>query len=165
MSMDAQVIEWTPTSVVVQRAIVGVTQGEAYDAVSDVDRMREWSPEGRGRSAPEHPLRAGDDFRGSNRRGWRRWSTRCVVIRAERPDVFAFDVSWAGMPVARWEYGFVPVEGGVIVRETWHEGRRGARGLLVKVVGLLASGVWNRAAHNAESMTITLDRLAAALRR
>ena len=162
---NAQVISSTRTSVVVQAVIADVTVDQAFAAVSDVNRMGEWSPEGRGRSPVDRPLRAGDRFSGANRRGWRRWSTECVVTRAEAPSAFSFEVSWAGMPVSRWEYEFEPVEGGALVRETWNDGRRGAQGFLVKMVGLLASGVWNRAAHNAKNMTVTLDRLAAALRR
>ena len=125
--------------------------------------MREWSPEGRGRATPDRPLRAGDVFAGSNRRGWRTWSTNCTVSRADSPVAFAFDVSWAGMPVARWGYEFELIDGGVLVRETWHEGRRGLRGVVVKCAGLLASGVWNRSAHNAANMRQTLDRLATTL--
>ncbi len=162
---DARVVEQTKALVVVERVIEGVRPEVAYDAVSDINRMREWSPEGRGRSLPDRPLRAGDAFAGSNRRGWRKWSTNCTVTRADAPVAFAFDVSWAGMPVASWGYEFEPIDSGVLVRETWREGRRGARGVIVKCAGLLASGVWNRAEHNAANMRVTLNRLAEELSR
>lgn len=158
---NAQVVEARPDRVVVEVVIPGVDAHQVYAAVSDISRMREWSPEGRGRTATDGPLRAGDVFSGGNRRGARRWSTTCTVSRADDPGVFAFDVSWAGMPVARWGYEFEDTEGGVRVRESWAEGRQGAKGLFVKVAGLLASGVWDRSAHNAQTMQQTLDRLAA----
>jgi hypothetical protein len=160
---DARVVELAKASVVVERVIEGVQPALAYDAVSDINRMREWSPEGRGRSAPDRPLRAGDSFTGTNRRGWRKWSTNCTVSRADAPVAFAFDVSWAGIPVARWGYEFEPVASGVLVRETWQDRRRGPRGAFVKCAGLVASGVWNRSERNAENMRETLDRLAATL--
>ncbi|MHB1066844.1 MAG: SRPBCC family protein [Candidatus Nanopelagicales bacterium] len=153
----------TSRTVVVERVIPGASAVEAFSAVSDINRMREWSPEGRGRSAPSGHLRVGDAFVGTNRRGRRRWSTACTVSRVEPPVGFAFDVAWAGMPVARWAYAFEDVDGGVLVTETWTDGRSGAKGLVVKMAGLLASGVWDRSAHNAEGMKVTLDRLAAAL--
>ncbi len=161
--VDARVAASSAKSVVVERVIDGVSPEQAYDAVSDINRMREWSPEGRGRSQPERALTTGDEFTGTNRRGWRKWSTSCAVSRADRPVAFAFDVSWAGMPVARWGYEFEAVDNGVIVRETWDERRRGPRGLFVKCAGLLASGIWNRAEHNAANMRLTLDRLATSL--
>jgi hypothetical protein len=159
----ARIVASNTSAVVVERIIDGATAQRAYHAVSDVNRMREWSPEGRGRAETERPMRVGDVFAGTNRRGWRKWSTTCTVCRADSPQAFAFDVSWAGIPVARWGYEFEPTDGGVLVRETWQERRRGPRGLFVKCAGLLASGVWNRPEHNAANMQATLDNLAAAL--
>ncbi len=159
----ATVVVSTPHKVVVERHVPGASADAAFAAVSDINRMREWSPEGRGRSSPTHQFRVGDTFVGTNRRGRRRWSTACTVSRVEPPAGFAFDVAWAGMPVASWDYAFDDVDGGVLVTETWTDARCGAKGLVVKMAGLLASGVWNRSAHNAQSMKVTLDRLAAAL--
>ncbi|MDO8308115.1 MAG: SRPBCC family protein [Actinomycetota bacterium] len=159
----ARVVTATSRAVVVERLIPGVSAAEAFAAVSDVNRMRDWSPEGRGRSDATGALRVGDSFVGTNRRGRRRWSTACTVSVVAPPGEFAFDVAWAGLPVARWAYAFEDVEGGVQVTETWTDDRSGPKGMVVKLAGLLASGVWDRSAHNAESMKATLDRLAAAL--
>lgn len=160
---DARVVASAKRTVRVEIAIDGVAPLAAYDAVSDVRRMREFSPEGRAIRPPAHALRVGDVFTGGNRRGRRRWATTCTVVHAESPSHFGFDVSWAGMPAARWEYEFVEFGHGVLVRETWTEGRRGLRGLVVRLVGFAASGVWNRSSHNAETMRQTLAALAAAL--
>ena len=159
----ARVVEATKTAVLVEIVIPHATAAQAYAAVSDIRRMREWSPEGKGWTDSDQPLQAGDVFLGTNRRGRRTWSTTCTVARAESPRAFAFEVTWAGMPGARWGYEFDDTDDCVVAREQWTEGRRGARGLFLRCVGAVATGVWNRAPHNAETMKVTLERLAAAL--
>jgi hypothetical protein len=159
----ARVVASTKRSVRAEIVIDAVGPDAAYAAVSDVGRMSEWSPEGRAIRPPAHQLGVGDTFTGGNRRGRRRWATNCVVVHAERPTRFGFDVSWAGIDSARWEYEFAGFGDGVLVRETWTDHRRGLRGFVVKAVGFLASGVWNRSRHNAETMCQTLDGLASAL--
>ena len=41
-------------------------------------------------------------FKGHNRNGSHRWSTTCTVTEAEPGRVFAFDVRYAVLPIARW---------------------------------------------------------------
>jgi len=86
-----------------------------YALVSDVTRMGEWSPEnvgGRWLDGVPAPV-VGARFRGSNRRGWRRWSTTCTVVAAEPGRTFAFDVRVAGIRTSRWSYAFRNVSRGM----------------------------------------------------
>jgi hypothetical protein len=125
-----------------------------WNLVSDLPRMGELSPEntgGRwlgGAAAPAVGVR----FRGSNRNGWRRWSTVVRVTASDPPQRFAFDVHGLGLAVARWSYDIVARPGGCSVTETWEDRRGRAMG----VIGLLASGVSDRAAHTEASIEQTL---------
>lgn len=127
--------------------------------VADVARMGEWSPETAGcewLGGAKVPA-VGARFRGRNRRGWRRWSTSCVVTECEPGKAFAFDVSAGPLAVATWAYRLEPAEGGCIVRETFTDRRTPP----FKLIGGLASGVWERREHNRRGMETTLERLAA----
>ena len=122
--------------------------------VSDVTRMGEWSPE----CVRCDWLDAGrSTFEGHNRRGARRWSTKGEVVANEPGREFTFDVtSVFGLPVARWSYTFAPAgDGATSITESW-EDRRGA---LIKTLGLLATGVRERAEHNRAGMEQTLARI------
>ena len=78
-----------------------------YDLVSDVTRMGEWSPETvrcqwiDGATGPA----TGARFKGTNRRGFIRWSTKPEVVAAERGREFSFVTHSAG-PSTRWTYRF-----------------------------------------------------------
>lgn len=96
-------------------------------------------------------------FKGINRNGFRRWSTVCTVTDAEPDRVFAFDVSYLGVPVAHWRYDIAPSDRGCRVTEgTWD--RR--PGWFVKPGGF-ATGVMDRDAANAKHIELTLARLKA----
>lgn len=132
-----------------------------YSLVSDLPRMGEWSPEcyrctwrGGATEAVE-----GARFKGYNRRGIRRWTTHGTVVTAKPGAELAFDVDSVGnLPVARWRYRIIPEgDGACTVTEAW-EDRRGA---LIKFVGSLVSGVFDRTTHNAEGMRATLERIKA----
>lgn len=133
---------------------------EVYDLVSDVVRMGEWSPENDGgkwldgASAPA----VGARFRGSNRRGWRRWSTTCTVVAADPGRTFAFEVVAGPVPVSRWAYDFRSDGDGTIVTETWTDRRPG---LFAAVIGPL-TGVTDLRAHHTKNIQTTLANLAAA---
>lgn len=76
----------------------------------------------------------------------------------------AFDIhSVANLPVARWRYRIVPRadDAGCEVTETW-EDRRGG---VIKVLGGLTTGVWDRAGHNRAGMVTTLERIQRAAER
>ena len=103
----------------------------------------------------------GARFRGSNSRGrFYRWRTMCEVLTAEPGRALAWRtnvISACVWPV--WRYAFEDDgAGGTEVTETWED----ERGVAMKVVGFLGTGVADRAAHNAETMRTTLERIKAA---
>ena len=76
-------------------------------------------------------------FKGTNRNGFRRWTTTCTVTDADPGRAFAFDVKYLGAPVAHWRYDIAAEGGGCRVTEkTWD--RRA--GWMAKAGGL-ATGV------------------------
>ena len=84
-----------------------------YDMVADVTRMGEWSPEtircewldGAASAAP------GARFKGTNKRGIFRWSTKPEIVTAERGRELSFETKSAG-PSTRWTYRFEPAPDG-----------------------------------------------------
>ncbi len=88
-----------------------------YKVVTDVTRMGEWSPETTrcewldGASGPA----VGARFKGSNRRGMIRWSTKPTVVTAEAGREFAFDVD----SDVRWTYRFDAEGSGTRITESF----------------------------------------------
>jgi hypothetical protein len=99
--------------------------------------------------------RPGAVFKGHNRNGFYRWSTTCTVTDAEPGQVFAFDVRYFGLPIARWRYDIADTGGGCRVTErTWD--RR--PGWFTKTAWI-GTGVRDRDAANVEHIRRTLQRL------
>ena len=150
----------TARSIQVERTIAG-SPDQLWALVSDVTRMGEWSPETTGAvwtggvTAPA----LGARFKGTNRSGSRSWSTNCVVTSCEPGKRFAFDVTVLGLKVSGWSYEFEPVDGGCRVVERWED----HRGALVTWMGPLVTGTKDRVGRNRETMTATLEHLAAAV--
>ncbi|HEX2039805.1 MAG TPA: SRPBCC family protein [Acidimicrobiales bacterium] len=140
---------------------VDATPEQVYELVGDLPRMGEWSPEcvrctwtdGATAATP------GARFKGHNRRGVRRWTTKGTVVTAQPGRELSFDVhSVFDLPVSRWTYRITPhPEGGCDVTEAWED----RRGRVMKLLGNLVSGVSNRAEHNTDGMRRTLDRIKA----
>ena len=114
-----------------------------YSLVSDLASLAELAEETtvlrwrRGRHG-----RAGAVFRGTNRIGWRRWSTTCKVTDADAGRRFAFEVTHTAVPVARWQYDIAPSDAGCTVTEsTWDR-----RPKWFEVLSRPATGVSDRAA-------------------
>lgn len=131
-----------------------------YDLVADLPTMPRYSPETRavrwldGAKGPAVGVR----FVGRNAIRWARWSTRPTVTVADRGVEFAFQVPGTGGP--RWTYRFDAVEGGTRVTESLHQTEPSP--LPVRLIQRWA-GVTDRADHLRAGMTVTLDRLAAAV--
>jgi hypothetical protein len=131
-----------------------------YDLVSDVTNMGRWSPEttacrwvgGARGPAP------GARFRGANRDRWRRWSTTCTVVEADRGRRFSFDVQLGPLPVSRWTYDFIGEGDGCRVVESWID-RRPA--WMVRISPIVM-GVADREDHNREGIRKTLEQLRSA---
>lgn len=122
--------------------VVAAPPDVLYAQISDPSQMARWSPENTGASlaGPSGPAYVGMQFVGSNKRGWARWVTRCVVTAADPGERFAFDVRVFGLGVpilpvriANWDYHFEPVDGGTLVTETWSDGRRGWPDAVIRV--------------------------------
>ena len=128
--------------------VIAVDPMTVWEQVADPTQMPRWSGENTGaRIEGGRPLREGEVFAGTNKRGRMRWATECVVRRSVPGEQFGFDVRGWGLgtprgsfPVARWEYTFEPVEGGTRVTETWSDGRRAWPDWLADGFDRLAAG-------------------------
>ncbi len=100
---------------------IAASPAELYALVSDVGRMGEWSPECRacewidGATGPV----VGARFRGTNRRGIARWSTKPTVRVAEPGREFAFVTGHLGRDMTRWTYAFEATGEGTEVTESF----------------------------------------------
>jgi hypothetical protein len=129
-----------------------------YDLITDLPTLAELAEETTSmRWRRGDCARAGAVFKGSNRHGVHRWSTTCTVTEAEPGRAFAFDVSYFGIPIARWRYDIAGQEGGCRVSESTWDRRPG---WFVKPGGM-ATGVPDRDAANAGHIRLTLHRLKA----
>lgn len=93
-----------------------------YDAVADVTRTGERSPECRAAAwlAESVPGTTGARFRGRNRSGIARWSRVCEVVAADPGQAFAFRTLPERRDPSRrdsttWSYAFEPEGGGTRV--------------------------------------------------
>lgn len=139
---------------------VSAPAGTLYDLVADVTRMGRWSPEctgGRWVDGAAGPA-VGARFKGSNRHGLLRWSTRCTITKADPGRAFEWEVRESGM---RWGYRFeAQPDGGTTVTEYREQLRRPPPHIrLVQRSGLIGR---DREQLMLEGMRQTLDRLKAA---
>jgi Polyketide cyclase / dehydrase and lipid transport len=136
-----------------------------YDAISDVRRTGEWSPECvrcewiDGATGPV----VGAQFKGSNRHGLARWSTKPRVVVADAPREFAFVTRHLGRDMTKWSYELRPATDGnrTIVTESFE--------LLCdipwyfRVSDRVLMGVRDRQADLVTNMTQTLARIKASV--
>ena len=134
-----------------------------WEAVADPMRIVAYSPEASGVAEESGttggPLPVGSRFRGSNRHGFFRWSTQCSVVESTPDEAFAFDVSYLGLSVARWRFVLAPEGEGTRVVQQWTD----RRGITMKALGTVGTGVADRRTHNERTMRATLDALKADL--
>jgi uncharacterized protein YndB with AHSA1/START domain len=94
---------------------------KVYALVADVTRMGEWSPETykaewiEGATGPA----VGARFKGSNKQGIFRWSTRPTVTVAEPGKEFTFETGRPGREDTRWSYTLTPKDGGTDLTESF----------------------------------------------
>lgn len=151
----------SPGALRVQRTM-RTTPEEAWGLIADITRMGEWSPETTQavwRGGADCPA-VGARFKGTNQMGSKKWRSTGTVTACDPGRRFAFDVSIGPFSVAEWAYEFEPTDDGCLVTELWQD-RRGA---LVTWLSPLITGTKDRARRNEETMTVTLDRIAAAQR-
>ena len=132
-----------------------------YAAISDVTRMGEWSEECHTcewHDSIDVPA-VGATFDGHNRHGEHEWSTQGKVIEADPGHAFAFECSMFDFHFSTWGYRIEPTATGCRVTE-WSEDLRPESAM---ELSKQTSGIDDRAARNRQTMSGTLDRLAAAL--
>jgi hypothetical protein len=94
-----------------------------YALVSDITRMGEWSPETvkaewiEGATGPA----AGARFKGTNKLGFLRWSTKPMVEVADPGREFTFVTMFRSEKETRWSYRLAPAGDGTDVTESWEE--------------------------------------------
>lgn len=132
-----------------------------YDAISDITRMGEWSTEctgGEWHEGFDGPA-VGATFDGHNRNGDKEWTSQGEIVEAERGRSFVYQCSMFDFHFSTWGYRIEPHGDGARVTE-WSDDLRPESAL---EFSQQMSGVTDRAARNRETMSGTLERLAAAL--
>lgn len=132
-----------------------------YAAISDVTRMGEWSTECHTcewHDGVEGPA-VGATFDGHNRNGDKEWTSQGKVVEAEPGRAFAFEVSMFDFHYSTWGYRIEPTDDGCRVTE-WCEDLRPES---VMEMSKEMSGVDDRVGRNRETISTTLERLAAAV--
>lgn len=132
-----------------------------YAAISDVTRMGEWSEECHGAEWHEGfdgPV-VGATFDGHNRNGGNEWTTQGKIVEADPGRAFAFECSMYDFHYSTWGYSIEPTASGCRVTE-WSEDLRPES---VLEMSAQISGIEDRTGRNRQTMSGTLERLAAAL--
>jgi len=124
-----------------------ITDLTAMSEIAEQTEVMRWAKGGS--AAP------GAVFKGTNRNGWRKWTTKCTITDAQPGETFAFNVSHTGVPVARWQYDIAPTGEGCTVTESTWDRRPG----WYKFPAGLATGVMNRVSANTDNIQATLQRL------
>jgi uncharacterized protein YndB with AHSA1/START domain len=132
-----------------------------YAAISNVTRMGEWSEECYRCEWQEGSREAtvGATFQGYNRNGELEWTTQGRVIEATPGHAFVFECSMYEVHYSTWGYHIESIEGGSRVTE-WSDDLRPASAV---EFSKRVSGIDDRRSRNHHTMSVTLDRLAAAL--
>ncbi len=127
-----------------------------YDLVTDLPTLAALAEEAVAmRWRKGDAVRPGAVFTGHNENGAKSWNTTCTVTDAEPGRRFAFDVRFAVIPIARWQYDIEEADGGCRVTESTWDRRPG---WFRKLAGK-STGVADRPAANAEHIRLTLQRL------
>ena len=132
-----------------------------YAAIADVTRMGEWSVECEACEWHDGFDRAvvGATFDGHNRNGDKTWTTQATIVEAEPGRSFVFECRMFDFHFSTWGYRIEPTDTGCLVTE-WSIDLRPESALEYSAT---MSGIADRAGRNRETMSTTLERLAAAL--
>ena len=140
---------------------IAASPSAVYAAIADVTRMGEWSEECHTcewHDGVDGPA-IGATFDGHNRNGEHVWTTQGRVTEADPGRAFAFECSMMEFHFSTWGYRIEPTPTGCRVTE-WSEDLRPESAL---EFSKQTSGIDDRAARNRQTMSGTLERLAAAL--
>lgn len=137
---------------------IAAAPSAVYALITNLDIMTELAEEtARMRWHKGDAAAPGAVFKGTNRNGWHKWTTRCKVTDAEPGQRFAFNVSHTGVPISRWQYDISTSSEGCTVTESTWDRRPG----WYKFPAGVFTGVMNRAGANDEHIQATLQRLKA----
>ena len=140
---------------------IAASPDDVYAAISDVTRMGEWSEECHTcewHDGVDGPA-VGATFDGHNRNGDKEWTTQGKIIEADPGRSFAFECSMYDIHFSTWGYRIEPTDTGCRVTE-WSEDLRPESAM---EFSKQTSGIDDRGARNRQTMSGTLERLAAAL--
>jgi hypothetical protein len=100
---------------------IKATPAEVYNLISDPPVLASFTEEffrARWRGGVT-TASVGAQFSGTNRNGWRRWTTICRVTDADPGRRFAFEVRTPfNVPISRWQYDIEPTADGCTVTES-----------------------------------------------
>jgi len=130
-----------------------------YDLVSDIHRMGEWSPECHACEwiGSTTTAAVGAHFKGSNRRGLARWSTKPRIVVVDPGREFAFVTGHLGRDMTRWSYRFEANPDATRVTESFEMLR--TMPWYFRLADRLLMGVQDRRSDLEANMTETLRRL------
>jgi hypothetical protein len=138
---------------------IAASPDELYGIVTDIANMGRLSPECTGGSwvgGATGPA-VGAVFKGRNKRGVARWSTKNRVVEADPGTAFAFETQQSGV---RWRYAFEADGDGTVVTESRAPYKD--RPLVAKVFArLVLGGVDEHEDELRDGMRQTLERLKA----
>ena len=132
-----------------------------YATISDVTRMGDWSEECHScewHEGFDHAV-VGAIFDGHNRNGVHEWTTQGTITEADPGRSLVFECSSANFHYSTWAYRIEPTDAGSRVTESSEDLRPESAMEFSRQL----TGIDDRAARNRQTMTTTLDRLAAAV--
>lgn len=95
---------------------IAASPADVYAAVSQLERMGEWSPENLGGTwVKGDGTNVGDQFEGNNAIGDYKWTATAEITRCDPGEAFCFSVG----EVADWGYHFEAAGDACRVTETW----------------------------------------------
>jgi len=140
---------------------IAATPEAVYAAISDVTRMGEWSEECH--TCEWHDGVAGPvlgaTFDGHNRNGDHEWTSQGRIVAADPGREFAFECSMYDFHYSTWGYRIEPTADGCRVTE-WNDDLRPEEAM---EMSKQISGVDDRTERNRQTISTTLERLAATL--
>ena len=140
---------------------IAATPDAVYAAISNVTRMGEWSTECHlceWHAGFDHAV-VGAKFDGHNRNGEHEWVTVATITEADPGRTFTFECSMYDFHFSTWGYRIEPIDTGCRVTE-WNDDLRPESALEFSAK---MSGIADRAERNRQTISDTLERLAAVL--
>ncbi|WP_300681647.1 SRPBCC family protein [Nocardioides sp.] len=135
---------------------------QVWALVSDVTRMREWSPQVVRSVVLGGPVKLGSRFLNLNQQGWKRWPTNAKVVRFAPHRDFAFQVVENR---SIWSFQLEPTSSGGTEVTHRREAPQGISGLSNFLVKHFLGGQEAFIPELLEGMSQTLERVKAAAER